>query len=646
MSKANKIFSIVLSIVILFSTVLTTNFYNTNAASKMVYMLDLPRGDDPNKASWGHGELNLMNGWTIANDPNVFEVISLESFDGEVAYCIEPGTNLNYEDILTQKGSGYWSSYPGALNKTLSGNEIQTAIERILTYGFTGDINSDWDSSRTSHGNEIASLIATQMLIWETIAGERDINFTKISSSGGADRVASMISSSHPLRTAITLYYNQIENNIKEHMKKPSFLSNTLASSTTYDLTWNGSKYSVILTDTNNVLSQYNFSSTTSGVTFSISGNKLTVETSSVPAGTINITAEKKVSNVKSLEVWSDGIVSSDGYDQLQDVVVAGPQASDPILGYVKAKLGVGNIKIVKTTINNNGAVSGFQFEVRDSSNKLTGTYSSGSDGTVNINNVPTGTYSIKEINLPADFVEPTQNPKSVTVNAGETSTVTFENVKKQGIITVQKSNATPQMGDYSLEGAVFQVHNQSGTLVDTITTDADGKAETKELPLGTYRITEATAPYGYLADSKTYTATLSGGQGSGAVVYAPSVSIAEKLQTGKITIVKSDSETGSDAQGNAALEGAVFDLFDSQDTFIERLYCGTGREVTSKELPLGTYLIREVTAPKGYMLSDTAYPVTIEYAGQTTPVNIKTENITNDVIKGKIFIIKHTDML
>jgi len=115
------------------------------------------------------------------------------------------------------------------------------------------------------------------------------------------------------------------------------------------------------------------------------------------------------------------------------------------------------------------------------------------------------GVYSVKEINLSSDFVEPVPNPKSVTVNAGQTASVSFDNIKKRGVITVRKTDANPTMGGYSLAGAVFEVRDQGGTLVDTLITGTDGRAQTKILPLGVYRIKETQAPYGFVLDTNRY---------------------------------------------------------------------------------------------------------------------------------------------
>ena len=76
----------------------------------------------------------------------------------------------------------------------------------------------------------------------------------------------------------------------------------------------------------------------------------------------------------------------------------------------------------------------------------------------------------------------------------------------------------------------------------------------------------------------------------------------------------------------------------------MERLYCGTNNVITSKEVPLGSYTVKEIVPPKGYTLSQKDYPITIDYAGQEVEINLIPTEVKNTVIKGRIAIIKHSD--
>ena len=190
-----------------------------------------------------------------------------------------------------KKGEDFWDNYPSSYNSTISPDDIKLFIGRIFQYGYTGTISTSW-RSQNEGGDKLAHAVATQLLIWETVIGERDENFNKVS-TGSKDAVLDQISTNHPLYDKIMSYYNSMAASVQKHSKLPSFLSKTPGGAKEIELEWDGSKYTVTLTDTNNVLSGYKFSSNDSGVQFSVSGNKLTITSEKAPSDGLTITAEK-----------------------------------------------------------------------------------------------------------------------------------------------------------------------------------------------------------------------------------------------------------------------------------------------------------------------------------------------------------------
>ncbi len=235
---------------------------------------------------------------------------------------------------------------------------------------------------------------------------------------------------------------------------------------------------------------------------------------------------------------------------------------------------------------------------------------------------------------------QPVLVPVTDTTKPVVSGSMTF-NSDVLGYIEIIKTNANPEMGDYSLSGAVFEVKDDTGDIVAEITIDSNGYAKTGYLPLGEYTVKETTAPFGYTLNNEVFTAILSD---AGQTVVYDDVEVSEKPQTGTITIIKRDSETGDSSQGDASLNGAVFEIYDSDGNLAAQLDCGDASEVTSQPLPLGTYTIKEVQAPEGYLLNATAYTVEIEYSNQNVDVNHMSYIISNDVIKGQIEITKFAD--
>ena len=270
--------SALLAVVMCLSTFLgigsTTAFAAENTTDEVV-MFSFPREGDSNfGGDWGHGELKYMNGWSAASTKKI-TVYTIGSWTGNACYCIEPGTPLNIGDVMTKRDENYWDNYPSAYNKTISADEIKLFIGRIFQYGYTGKVDIDWRSQNSADADKMAHIMATQTLIWETVVGERDSNFNHVD-TGSYDAINDRVSKNHPLYSQYMSYYNSMVSNVQKHSKVPSFFAKSTSKAQDIELEWNGTNYSTTLTDTNNVLGNYSFTASESGISFSASGNKLT----------------------------------------------------------------------------------------------------------------------------------------------------------------------------------------------------------------------------------------------------------------------------------------------------------------------------------------------------------------------------------
>lgn len=192
-----------------------------------VYLVDYPRsGDTNNNGEWGHGNLNYMNGWKGLSTKYT-GLRAMGSYSGNIAYCIEPGTGQRTGDTLTEKDENFFNNI--SPNGTISGDDIRLLIGRILQYGYRGGISTSWKSQNESDANCIAHAYATQILIWETIVGERDAGFNHVS-TGGYNAVLECVSSAHPLRSKILSYYNSMVTSVQNHTKVPSFCTRSSGS--------------------------------------------------------------------------------------------------------------------------------------------------------------------------------------------------------------------------------------------------------------------------------------------------------------------------------------------------------------------------------------------------------------------------------
>lgn len=270
-----------------------------------VCLVSFPRDGDANYGGeWGHGSCTYVNGWRMASS-RYTTVRAMGSYDGNICYCIEPGVPQESGDRFTQKGENFLDNYPSSFNGVLAPDDIKLFIGRIFQYGYTGTISTSW-RSQNEGGDKLAHAVATQLLVWETVVGERDADFNKVG-TGGRDAICDQISTSHPLYSQIMSYYNSIAASVQNHTKVPSFFAKSTGKAKNIELEWDGEKYTATLTDTNNVLSNYTFSASTSEIRFSVNGNKLTITADTAPNDTVTITAEKKNSQRRGVITWTDG---------------------------------------------------------------------------------------------------------------------------------------------------------------------------------------------------------------------------------------------------------------------------------------------------------------------------------------------------
>ena len=259
------------------------------------YSIGFPRSGDANldySGTWGHDELHYMNGWTSGEATWMTTLHTIGSFDGPACYCIEPGVPRLLEKTYTRYGEDYWKNYPSDYNSTIDADTIKTLLGRIMQYGYQGDLSLDWRSQNEADADKMAHMMATQVLVWETVVGERDSNFNHVD-PGSADAVKSVYRTSHPLYSRFSAYYDSIEASVQSHTVIPSFMSKTPNKAQTVELKWDGSQYTATLTDGNHVVSNYTFTSSLADITFTTNGDTLTITAKTAPAEPVTISASK-----------------------------------------------------------------------------------------------------------------------------------------------------------------------------------------------------------------------------------------------------------------------------------------------------------------------------------------------------------------
>ncbi len=295
----------------------------------------------------------------------------------------------------------------------------------------------------------------------------------------------------------------------------------------------------------------------------------------------------------------------------------------------------LGAVSVLKKDADSGAVLAGAAFDLISGSTVLQ-TVTTGADGKATFTNVQPGTYAIRERSAPEGFLLPSVNVQEVNVASGQTVSISFTDQQVEGKIKIIK---TDELTGAPLAGATFTMTRLScapalnGAGVGeqiTITTDADGVAETGWLPYGRYRVEETGVPADYVdkqfsmeinacENGKTYT-----------------VSVANEPMTGYLQLVKTD------ALDQHTIAGVQFDIYHN-----DQLGNGLAGTMTTDEngvaisppLRKGQYIVREHENPTGYVSELTEQGAVV--------VSNKTTNLSavNRPVQGKIRITK-TDQL
>lgn len=616
--------SLFLAVLMCFSSLIGVTATAHAATKQDVYIIDLPRGKETNKEHWGHPAYELMNGWSTFNTDYV-TVKAIGDYEGDSCYCIEPGVSLYTGDKLSKEAESFWDNYPSKYNKTIDPDTIKVYLGRIMQYGYTGKNSVDWVSTNSSKADDCANHLATQLLVWETVIGERDENFNHVDATKhGKHNIKEIISSKHPLRSKIFSHYSRIEKSVKQHTTVPSFASRSKSKARSIELKWNGKNYSTTINDTNGVLSNYDFSG--SGLTFSKSGNSLTITAEKAPKDDVLITVNKKNSQRKAVITWTDEKIGPQS-GQLQDIVTFGQSVSDPVKAYLNVKVSLGNAKLMK--VSEDGEVANVRFHI--SGNGISKDVTTNANGEINIANLAPGNYQISEY---TDVKYVPQDTQTVTIVSGQTASVQFSNVLKKFRVNVTKQDYEKghAQGDAKLSGAVYGLF-KGNDLVAQYTTDQNGSFTTDYYVCGTdWTIKEISPSEGYLLNDTVYRVGADPRDYNIEYNTAPDMTVMEQVIKGKISIIK-HTDNG-DTQIETPEKGAEFQIYlKSSGSFVnadkderDTIVCDQDGFASTKLLPYGVYTVHQTKGWDGRE-KITDFDVFINTDGKTYKFLINNKN-------------------
>lgn len=515
-------------------------------------------------------QTTVSDGYTVGT---VGEELCKIFADGKEAYCIEPGHTLYSGNTLTEDGSTVWKNL---------GSAKQKAINLALLYGKPG-------SGKSLSGTEDQKWVATQLIVWEFVSGCRstgegykctNTKFIDGICAGGAN-------------PGVKSVYNAISKSLANYSIVPSFASAIASKAETYEMKYSDGKYTLTLTDSNSILSYFSFK-TTGGVSATVSGNKLTLTSTSTVNDAVTFNSAKSMPDVGKTVLVPYGDAS------LQDVITGVENDADPIRAYFKVKTSSGNLKLVKTS--EDGNVANIEFTVNG--DNYSKTVKTNSKGEFELTDLVPGTYMVTE-NTPSKYAE--QKSKTVKIESGKTATVYFSNVLKKWNLTVTKTDAETKsaQGDATLTGAVYGIYN-NGKLVDKYTTDKNGGFTTSNYVCGdNWTLKEIEPSEGYLLDETEYHI------GSEAKKYtiennSISIGVTEDILMGKISIIKHTDDGSTKIE--TPEKGAEFQVYlksaggysKAKETERDILTCDEYGFAETKDLPYGIYTVHQTKGWNG----------------------------------------------
>ena len=368
-----------------------------------------------------------------------------------VAYCIEPGVVLGESGGHSGSSTtvGGMTDGTGALER-LSREQVE-AMGVVLMYGQREIARrADAESVRLQ---KLRRHAATQAIIWEIACGWRSAtppytrnNSTLYDAITPSLEISVGVWNSKFYLDGIDEAYDEIASQLEQHGTIPSFMNRSKSNAPSYELIADGNgKYSITLTDTNNILSQYTFTNT-SDLTFSVSGNKLTV-TANGPISDTLVAPTKQAPSLDSqvFYVWE--------YKEQQKLMSCKTEpvvSPIPAYFYVTAPDLTASLNLTKTTEDGKN-LSGWKFGIYSDSgcsNLISGPLTTDANGKISVDNLTAGTVYVKELGhtdstINALYSCDSTNPQKVVLTAGETAKVGFHNKLNTGDVKLVKQTNT-----------------------------------------------------------------------------------------------------------------------------------------------------------------------------------------------------------
>jgi len=575
---------------------------------------------------------------------------------GNYCYCVQLGTD--HEDSAVMSSITFNDN---AMVKLYSDRNQRERVRAATIYAYKG-------KSKYGYSGNV-ELVASQAMIW-AVSGGYFYSSSESLSTNESSLLGHIIAPTNDEHKDLINCYKKMKGDILSHLKIPSGTSIQSRTAPTYELKYNTStkKYEgTIKADSS--ISQFDFSKV-DGVTFKKDGSNIKVSANeNIKAGTKTVTLTKtKAKNSGAIEDCVPLVFQTKDNSTKSQMKVGYISGKDPVQAYIKLKISTGSAHLDKSFTDYFGNAQtatadmyksvkfqlackvgdGYKFvkaSGKDGSYSFTDLASQATDltpnnkGDIDVTGLPEGDYEWREISTADGYM--ISSKKAITVTADKTAKTEFINkasAPDKGKITIHKRDAETRA---DLAGAKFEVAAAEdiyvgngyciypkGTVIDTITTGADGIAETtKAIYKGySYTVTEIEAPKGYsISDEPTQTIKLVEQQAEFVVDFD------NEQNTIPFEITKTDISTGE------LIPDCTFEILNENN---EQVITGTTDEngIAKFQLAIGKYFYREISAPDIYEIDDTPYQFEI-----TENDDIVKAEMTNKKKSGSIKVTKTT---
>ena len=613
----------------------------------------------------GSGLKNAYDPLTGGNTNDAFRYKWAQEFyfwndeSGNNCYCVQLGTE--HDNNIVMSSSTFDDE---GIKKYYKDVDQRKNLKVATIFAYKG---------KTKYGyNADTERVASQAMIWTVSGGFFDSSSENLSSDENTilNRIYAPSSADHK---NLVDCYKKMKGDILSHYKIPAGATTAVRTAPTYELKYNTStkKYEgTIKADSS--ISQFDFSKV-DGVTFKKDGSNIKVSANeNIKAGTKTVTLTKaRAKNSGKIEECVPLFYKGKN-DSGSQAKVGYMSGKDPVQAYIKLKIDMptGNADLQKNFIDFFGneetnvadklkAVK-FNLVMKNGDSdlfiKATGsdgkyTFSStvsqanatdmtlDTDGNIHVSGLPQGSYYWKETTTANGYALKTKT--DVTVEADKTSKTVVDNQRTsvdKGELVIYK---TDESGKKYLSGAKFEITaaedivvsggitiRKKGDIIDTVTTDENGKAViTKDIYQGySYTVTEIEAPKGYSLNSEPQTVKIA----TDTADFGSEVSVKNSPWTAPFIITKKNL-------GGELLPNCEFEILDENK---RQITTGITDEngIATFSLGYGKYFYHEIAAPEEYIIDDTLYPFEITEEGVSVYAKM-----TNYLKEGSIKVTKST---